>query len=111
MATFANELRARARCAPPTSIYPRSTALRKGSARVPRNLDFTCVSASANERLPDVESKKRVRLYTPEAITNVVSSSLIIHTAGDIGATRAVDLEQGRTHTGKFRFVGIDREG
>ena len=37
-----------------------------------QHLDSTCSAASASKRLPDVGSKKRVRLHIPEAITKYV---------------------------------------
>lgn len=110
MAAVVNDLRARTRCGPPTSFDLRSTVVRTGPARVPLNLDSTCSAASASKRLPDVGSKKRVRLHIPEAITKYVFT-VSTSTAGDASATRAVHLEQGRTDTGKLRFVGIDAEG
>ena len=110
MAAVVNDLRARTRCGPPTSFDLRSTVVRTGPARVPLNLDSTCSAASASKRLPDVGSKKRVRLHIPEAITKYIFT-VSTSTAGDASAARAVHLEQGRTDTGKLRFVGIDAEG
>ena len=72
MAAVVNDFRARTRCGPPTSFDLRSTVVRTGPARVPLNLDSTCSAASASKRLPDVGSKKRVRLHVPEAITKYV---------------------------------------
>ena len=87
MAAVVNDLRARTRCGPPTSFDLRSTVVRTGPARVPLNLDSTCSAASASKRLPDVGSKKRVRLHIPEAITKYVFT-VSTSTAGDASATR-----------------------